>query len=64
MNVKFNIINARCITMFEALTMRSLMMMTSMVSEESLARDTHTQTHSSTHRDRQTDFGGEETECV
>ena len=31
-----------CITMSEAVTMPSLMMLTSIVSEESLVRDTHT----------------------
>ena len=40
--VKANIINTWCMTMSEAVTMRSLMMMTSIVSEESPARDPHT----------------------
>ena len=37
--------------------MQSVMMMTSIVSEESLARDTHTQTGRHRQTDRQTDFG-------
>ena len=53
MKVKVNIVNTRCIGMCEAVTMPSLMMITSIVSEESLARDTHTATAT----DRQTDFG-------
>ena len=40
--VKVNIINTWYILMSEAVTIPSLMMMTSTVSEESLARDTHT----------------------
>ena len=40
MKVKVNIIHPWCITMSEALSMPSLMMTTSIVSEESLARDT------------------------
>ena len=42
MKAKVNIINTRCILMFEAVTMPSLIMITSIVSEESLARDTRT----------------------
>ena len=59
MKVKVNMINTYCITMSEAVTMLSLMMMTSIVSEELLARDaqtdrqtdthTHTRTHARTH---------------
>ena len=41
MKVKINIINTRCMLMSEAVTMPSLTMMTSTGSEESLARDTH-----------------------
>ena len=44
MKVKVNIIITSCILMSEAVTVPSLMMMTSIISEESLARDTHTQT--------------------
>ena len=44
MKVKVNISNMSCCIMSEVVTMPSLMMMmTSTVSEESLARDTHTQ---------------------
>ena len=46
MKVKVSIINTWCVAMSEAVTMPNVMM-TSMVSEESLARDTH----------RQIDFG-------
>ena len=35
--------------MSEVVTMPSLMMMTSILSEESLLRDTHTHTHTHTH---------------
>ena len=52
MMAKVNIINTWCIPMSEAVTMPSLMTMTLIVSEESLARntymytlDSHTQTH-------------------
>ena len=41
--------------MSEAVTVPSLMMMTSTVSEESLARDTHTDRHTP-HTDRQSRF--------
>ena len=51
MKIKVNIINTRCISMSETVTMPSLMTMASTVSEESLAGDTHTYTHT------QTDFG-------
>ena len=44
MKVEVNIISTRCISMSEAATVPSLMMMTSIVSKESLARDTHTHT--------------------
>ena len=44
MKVKVNIINTKYIPVAGAVTMPSLMMMTSTASEESLARDTHTQT--------------------
>ena len=44
MKVKVNIINMSCISMSEAVNVPSLIMMTSIVSKESLARDTHTQT--------------------
>ena len=49
MKVKVNIINMSCISMSEAVNVPSLIMMTSIVSKESLARDTHR------HTDRQTD---------
>ena len=49
MKVKISIINTWCITMYEAVTVPSLTMMTSTVSKESLARDTHT------HTDKRTD---------
>ena len=42
--IKVNIINTRCILISEAVTVPCLMMIASIVSEESLARDTHTQT--------------------
>ena len=42
MKVKVNIINKWYIVMSEAVAMPSLMMMTSIVSKESLARETHT----------------------
>ena len=45
MKVKVNIINTWCILMSEAVTVPSLMMMTSLVSEESLASDRHTHRH-------------------
>ena len=41
-------IDTLCIIISEAVTVASLMMMTSIVSEESLARDGHTQTHTDT----------------
>ena len=50
MKVKVNILNTWCIIMFEAVTVPSLTMMTSTVSEKSFARDTNTDTR----RDRQT----------
>ena len=52
MKVKVNIINTWCIPMSEAVTMQRLMMMTSIVSEESLSsgrRRHHTHTHTHTH---------------
>ena len=50
MKVKVNIINTWCIIMSEAITVPSLMLMTSTVSQESLARDMHARTHARTHR--------------
>ena len=41
MNAKVNISNTRCTTVSEAVTMPSLIVMASTVSDESLARDTH-----------------------
>ena len=49
MKVKVNISNTRCILLSEAVTVPSLMMMTSIVFEESLARDIHTHIHAHTH---------------
>ena len=49
MNVKVNIINYCCILMSEAVTVPNLMMMTSTVSEESIARDTDTDAHKYIH---------------
>ena len=49
MKVKVNIINTWCMLMSEAVTVPSLTMMPSTVSEESFVRDTHT--------DTRTDFG-------
>ena len=49
MNVKVNIINTLCISMTEAVTVPSLTVMTYIVSEESLARDKYSDTHTSTH---------------
>ena len=51
MKVKFSIIKTCCITMHEAVTVPNVMMMSSIVSEESLAKhtNTHTHTHSLTH---------------
>ena len=66
MNVKVNIMNTGCICiiMSEAVAVPSLMMVTSTISEESLARDTQTDRHSGQavrqtlrQTDRQTDFG-------
>ena len=45
MEVKVNTINTWYITMSEAVTMLSLMMMSSNVYEGSLGRDSHTDTH-------------------
>ena len=45
MKVKVNIIHTRCTLVSEAITVPSLTMMTSTVSEESLARNTHIHTH-------------------
>ena len=47
MKVKVNIITTLCILMSEAVTVPRLMMMTSKVSEESLAM--HPRTHAQTH---------------
>ena len=44
MKVQVNIINMRCIPMSEAVIVPNLTMMTLVVSEESLARDRHTDT--------------------
>ena len=44
MKDKVNINNTRCILMSEAITVPSLMLMTVVVSEESLAGDRHTHT--------------------
>ena len=49
MKVKDNIIDTWCILMSETVIVLSLMMMTAIVSEESLARDTHTHSHTHTH---------------
>ena len=51
MMIKVNIINTRCILVSEAVIVQSLMIMTLIVSEESLARntDTHTHTHTRIH---------------
>ena len=48
MKVKVSIMNTQCILMPEAVTMPSLMMMTSTVSEELLARDGHSDTQTNT----------------
>ena len=48
MKVKVNIINTWCILMSEAVTVLSLMMMTLIVFEESLARGRHTHRHTKT----------------
>ena len=45
MKVKVNIIKTWCITLYEAVTMSSLRMITSTASDESLARDPHTNRH-------------------
>ena len=50
MKVKVNIINTRYLTMSEAVTVPRLITMTSIVSKESLAMDTHTHIHTYTHR--------------
>ena len=52
-----NIINTGCITMSEAVTMPTLMMVTSTVSEQSLARDPHTDRQVDAQTDRQTNVG-------
>ena len=44
MKITANVINTLCISMYEAVTVPSLMMMTSIVSEELLVRNTHTDT--------------------
>ena len=44
MKVKVNINNTSSISMSEAVTMPSLMMMTSIISDKSLVRGTHTHT--------------------
>ena len=50
-SIKVNIINTGCITMSEVVIMPSLLMTTSIVSEESLARDAHTDKHTHRHTD-------------
>ena len=45
MKVKVNIINTWCILMSDTVTMPSLMMVTVIVSEDSLARDRQTDRH-------------------
>ena len=49
MKVKVNIINTPCTLTSEAVTEPSLMMVTSIVAEESLVRDSHTDTHRHRH---------------
>ena len=50
MKVKVNIVNTWCINMYEAVSIPSLMMITSTVSDKSLARYMHTHTHTHTHK--------------
>ena len=45
MKVRFNMIKTGCILISQAVTVPNLMMMTSIVSEESLARDRRTDKH-------------------
>ena len=52
--VKVNIINTWCISMSEEVPVPSLMMMTSIVSQESLPRNTDRQTDRQTHTDTHT----------
>ena len=49
MKVRVNIINTSCIPMSEAVIVASLVMMTSIFYEESLARDRHTDRHTHTY---------------
>ena len=51
MKVKVSIINKRCITMSEAVTMPSLTMVTLTVSDKSLAKDRQTDTDTDTQSD-------------
>ena len=51
MKVKVNTINTRCILMSEAVNAPDVMMMTSIVSGESLAMDRHTDRQTHTHMD-------------
>ena len=55
MKVNVNIINTVCIIISEAVTVPSMIMMTLILSEESLAREIHTDTDTHTHTNRQTD---------
>ena len=57
MKVDVNIIYTSCILVSKAVSMPRLMVMTLLVSEESLARDTDTDTLPQTNRQLQTDFG-------
>ena len=54
MKVTINITNTRCIPMSEAVTVLNLMMVTLIVSEESLARDRQTDRQTDRQKDRQT----------
>ena len=53
-SLKVTIMSTWCILMSETVTVPSSIMMTSIVSEESRARDTRTQTHTQTHTHGQT----------
>ena len=50
MKVNVNVINTWCILMSVAVTVPSMMVMASIVSEESLVRDAHTHMYTRTHR--------------
>ena len=56
MKVKVNIINTRCFAISDAVTVPNLMMITLIVSEVSLARDTHKHRHRHTHTHTHTSF--------